>query len=116
MRILITGGAGFIGSAVIRKAIHDGHIICNIDALTYASSLDNLVSVAESNNYYFEHIDLRERKKIDQVLEKFQPDSIIHLAAESHVDRSIDDASNFITTNINGTFNLLESSRNYWES
>ena len=116
MKILITGGAGFIGSAVIRKAIHDGHIICNIDALTYASSLDSLLSVAESNNYYFEHIDLRERKKIDQVLEKFQPDSIIHLAAESHVDRSIDDASNFITTNINGTFNLLESSRNYWES
>ena len=115
MRILITGGAGFIGSAVIRKAIHDGHTVCNIDALTYASSLDSLVSVAESNNYYFEYIDLRERKKIDQVLEKFQPDSIIHLAAESHVDRSIDDASGFITTNINGTYNLLESSRIYWD-
>ncbi len=116
MRILITGGAGFIGSAVIRKAINDGHTVCNVDALTYASSLDNLFSVDQSNNYYFEHIDLRERKKIDQVLEKFQPDSIIHLAAESHVDRSIDDASNFITTNINGTYNLLESSRSYWGS
>ena len=75
MSILVTGGAGFIGSAVIRKAIKNEHTVCNIDSLTYASSLDNLVSVAENNNYYFEYIDLRERKKIDQVLERFQPDS-----------------------------------------
>ena len=116
MRILITGGAGFIGSAVIKEAIFRGHKVLNIDCLTYASCLDNLKSVEKSQNYSFHKTDIRRRAEIDALLNDYQPDAIMHLAAESHVDRSIDGPSDFIETNIIGTFNMLESARSYWES
>lgn len=114
MKLLITGGAGFIGSAVVRTAISRGHEIVNVDCLTYAASLENVASVAESQNYKFEYADIRDRQSIESLFENHQPDAVMHLAAESHVDRSIDAPGDFIETNINGTFNLLECSRKYW--
>lgn len=114
MKLLITGGAGFIGSAVVRAAISRGHEIVNVDCLTYAASLENVASVAESQNYKFEYADIRDRQSIESLFENHQPDAVMHLAAESHVDRSIDAPGDFIETNINGTFNLLECSRKYW--
>lgn len=116
MKILVTGGAGFIGSAVIRKAINYGHNIINVDALTYAACLNNLDEISNNNNYYFEHIDIRNKQDLSRVFHVHQPDCVMHLAAESHVDRSIDAPSDFIETNIYGTFNILEISRVYWES
>lgn len=116
MKILVTGGAGFIGSAVIRTAINLGHSVLNIDCLTYASCLNNLASVRESPNYSFEKKDIRQRFEIEASLMDYQPDAIMHLAAESHVDRSIDAPSDFIETNVIGTFNMLEAARRYWES
>lgn len=110
----MTGGAGFIGSAVIRLAIARGHSVVNLDALTYAACLDNVASVTASPHYAFEHVDIRDRAALDHVFEQHQPDAIMHLAAESHVDRSIDGPSDFIETNITGTFNLLEATRVYW--
>ena len=114
MKILVTGGAGFIGSAVVRLAVSRGHNIVNLDALTYAACLDNVASVSDSPLYAFEHADIRNRDAIDAVLETHKPDAIMHLAAESHVDRSIDGPGDFIETNITGTYNMLEAARAYW--
>lgn len=114
MKLLVTGGAGFIGSAVVRLAIARGHAVVNVDALTYAACLENLASVAESPLYHFEHVDIRDRPALDRVFAAHQPDAVLHLAAESHVDKSIDAPADFIGTNITGTFNLLEAARAYW--
>ena len=115
MKILVTGGAGFIGSAVVRHAIRAGHAVVNVDALTYAACLDNVASVSNSPNYAFEKADIRVRADLDRIFAKHQPDAVMHLAAESHVDRSIDGPKDFIETNVNGTFNMLEAARTYWE-
>ncbi|MBO9395285.1 dTDP-glucose 4,6-dehydratase [Shimia sp. R9_2] len=114
MKILVTGGAGFIGSAVVRQAIAAGHRVVNVDALTYAACLENVASVADSPNYSFAQVDIRDRKALNQVFTTHQPDVVMHLAAESHVDRSIDGPGDFIETNITGTFNMLEAARQYW--
>ena len=116
MKILVTGGAGFIGSAVVRLAIARGHSVVNVDALTYAACLDNVASVSESSQYSFEHADIRDRNALDTIFEKHQPDAVMHLAAESHVDRSIDGPADFIETNVNGTFNILEAARSFWQA
>ena len=115
MKLLVTGGAGFIGSAVVRLAIKRGHEVLNLDALTYAACLENLAEVKESELYRFERCDIRDRDAVQQAIDEFKPDIVMHLAAESHVDRSIDGPSDFIETNINGTFNMLEAARKYWE-
>ena len=114
MKILVTGGAGFIGSAVVRQAIGDGHSVVNLDALTYAACLENVASVADHPNYAFEQADIRDRAALDRVFAAHTPDAVMHLAAESHVDRSIDGPGDFIETNINGTYNMLEAARAYW--
>ena len=114
MKILITGGAGFIGSAVVRQAIRDGHEVVNLDALTYAACLDNVASVSNAPGYTFVQADIRDRALLDTVFATHQPDVIMHLAAESHVDRSIDGPGDFIETNITGTFNMLEAARKFW--
>ena len=116
MKILVTGGAGFIGSAVVRLAIARGHSIINADALTYAACLENVASVVNHPNYVFEQVDIRDRAVLDTVLAKHTPDAVMHLAAESHVDRSIDGPADFIETNVNGTFNMLEAARSYWQA
>ena len=115
MKILVTGGLGFIGSAVIRLAINRGHSILNIDSISYAACIKNLDSINKHSNYRFKKIDIRDKELLNSIFEKYQPDSVIHLAAESHVDRSIAKPNDFIETNINGTFNLLEAARKYWE-
>ena len=114
MKILVTGGAGFIGSAVVRLAVSRGHKVVNLDVLTYAACLDNVASVADSPLYAFEHADIRDRAALDRVFAKHQPDVVMHLAAESHVDRSIDGPGDFIETNITDTYNMLEAARSYW--
>ena len=114
MKLLVTGGAGFIGSAVVRLAIQRGHQVVNLDALTYAACLENVASVVGSPSYAFEQVDIRNRAALDTVFEFHRPDAVMHLAAESHVDRSIDGPGDFIETNITGTFNMLEASRTYW--
>ncbi|UWR35840.1 dTDP-glucose 4,6-dehydratase (plasmid) [Sulfitobacter sp. W027] len=114
MKILVTGGAGFIGSAVVRLAVARGHRVVNLDALTYAACLDNVAEVANSPLYTFEHADIRDRAALDRILKTHKPDAIMHLAAESHVDRSIDGPGNFIETNITGTYHMLEAARAYW--
>ncbi len=114
MKLLVTGGAGFIGSAVVRLAVSRGHQVVNVDALTYAACLDNVAPVADSPLYAFEQADIRDRAALDVVFAKHQPDAVMHLAAESHVDRSIDGPGDFIETNITGTFNMLEAARKYW--
>lgn len=115
MRILITGGAGFIGSAVIRQYINTtSHEIINLDALTYAGNLQSLDSVAASERYTFEHADIRDFEGLEQIFRKHQPDAVMHLAAESHVDRSISGPADFIQTNIVGTYNLIECARKFW--
>ena len=111
MRLLVTGGAGFIGSAVVRQAIADGHEVVNLDALTYAANLANLESVAASNRYAFERADIRDRAALDRIFAAHRPDAVMHLAAESHVDRSIDGPAGFIDTNVIGTCTLLEAAR-----
>lgn len=113
MKLLVTGGAGFIGSAVVRLAVARGHHVINLDALTYAACLDNVASVSDSPNYSFEHVDIRDRAALETVFAHHQPDAVMHLAAESHVDRSIDGPGAFIETNITGTYNLLEAARAY---
>ena len=114
MKVLITGGAGFIGSAVVRLAVAQGHEVINLDALTYAANLENLNSVAHSPLYIFAQSDIRDRASLDHVFGTHNPDMVMHLAAESHVDRSIDAPADFIETNITGTFNLLEAARAHW--
>lgn len=114
MKIMVTGGAGFIGSAVVRLAIARGHEVVNVDALTYAASLDNVASVEQSNLYSFEKADIRDRSAMDRLFTDHRPDAVMHLAAESHVDRSIDGPADFVETNITGTFNMLEAARSFW--
>lgn len=114
MKILVTGGAGFIGSAVVRHAVRAGHSVVNLDALTYAANPENVRPVANSPLYQFEHADIRDRATLDRILEAHAPDAVMHLAAESHVDRSIDGPGDFVDTNITGTFNLLEAARAHW--
>ena len=114
MKLLVTGGAGFIGSAVVRLAVSRGHAVVNVDALTYAACLDNVASVSKSNLYSFEEADIRDRAALERVFVNHRPDAVMHLAAESHVDRSIDGPSDFIETNITGTFNMLEAARAHW--
>ena len=116
MKILITGGAGFIGSAVVRLAVAKGLEVINLDALTYAGLLSNVDTVSEHSNYSFVHADICDRGSLDEILSKFKPDAILHLAAETHVDRSIDDPSAFVETNIGGTFNLLDAALSHWIS
>ncbi|TCT15862.1 dTDP-glucose 4,6-dehydratase [Bibersteinia trehalosi] len=114
MKILITGGAGFIGSAVVRHIInHTQDTVINLDKLTYAGNLESLESVANSPRYHFEQVDICNRAELDRVFTQYQPDAVMHLAAESHVDRSIDGPAAFIETNIVGTYTLLEAARNY---
>lgn len=114
MKLLVTGGAGFIGSAVVRLAVARGHEVVNLDAMTYAANLANVASVAQSNLYSFEKADIRDRAALDRIFALHRPDAVMHLAAESHVDRSIDGPADFIETNITGTFNLLEAARAHW--
>lgn len=114
MRILVTGGAGFIGSAVVRLAVSRGHEVVNVDALTYAANPANVADAAASPLYTFEHVDIRDRAALDRVFAAHRPDAVMHLAAESHVDRSIDGPGAFVETNVIGTFNMLEASRHYW--
>jgi dTDP-glucose 4,6-dehydratase len=114
MKLLVTGGAGFIGSAVVRQAIADGHAVVNLDALTYAANLSNLDSVAGSDRYALEKADIRHRAALDRIFAEHRPDIVMHLAAESHVDRSIDGPAAFIDTNITGTYTLLEAARAWW--
>ena len=116
MKILVTGGAGFIGSALVRQAITTGHGVINLDNLSYAASLDNVASVAAHENYCFVQADIRDEDALQQVFAAHQPDAIIHLAAESHVDRSIDGPADFVSTNIVGTYHLLEAALSYWSS
>ncbi len=113
--ILVTGGAGFIGSAVIRHLINDTrHTVINVDKLTYAGNLESLISIGGNPRYHFEQVDICDAGEIARVFYQHQPDIIMHLAAESHVDRSIDGPGEFIQTNIIGTYNLLEQARTYW--
>lgn len=114
MKLLVTGGAGFIGSSVVRLAVSRGHAVVNLDSLTYAASLENVASVEDSPLYAFEHADIRSRSALERIFAKHAPDAVLHLAAESHVDRSIDAPADFIETNITGTFNMLEAARSYW--
>lgn len=114
MKLLVTGGAGFIGSAVVRLAVARGHQVVNFDALTYAAYLQNVAAIADSPLYAFEHADIRDRAALDRIFTAHRPDAVMHLAAESHVDRSIDGPGDFIDTNITGTFNMLEAARKYW--
>ena len=116
MKLLITGGAGFIGSAVIRHIINNTKDeVVNLDKLTYAGNLESLAEVSESSRYAFEKVDICNRAEVDRVLVEHQPAAIMHLAAESHVDRSIDGPAAFIETNIVGTYTLLEAARQYWQ-
>jgi len=115
--ILITGGAGFIGSALIRYIIKNTkHTVVNVDKLTYSGNLESLESIEVSKNYIFEQVDICNENELLRIFRKNQPDIVMHLAAESHVDRSIDDPGDFIQTNIVGTAILLEQSKNYWQS
>lgn len=117
MKILVTGGAGFIGSAVCRYLVKElGHTAINVDKLTYAGNLETLKEIEDSPHYHFEKVDICDRAALDAVLAKHKPDGIMHLAAESHVDRSITGAGEFIQTNIVGTFHMLEAARAYWLS
>lgn len=116
MNILVTGGAGFIGSAVIRYLIEQTeHAVVNVDALTYAGNLESLTAVDSSDRYTFEQADIGDAASMAAILERHQPDAVMHLAAESHVDRSIDGPAAFIQTNIVGTYTLLEAVRHYWK-
>jgi dTDP-glucose 4,6-dehydratase len=113
----VTGGAGFIGSAVVRHLIANTDVtVCNIDKLTYAGNTESLASVADSSRYEFRQVDICDTAALHEIFASFQPDAVMHLAAESHVDRSIDSPSDFIQTNIVGTYSMLEASRRYWST
>lgn len=114
MKILVTGGAGFIGSAVVRLAITRGYAVVNLDALTYAACLENVASVSGSPLYAFEQVDIRDGDAVARVFATHKPDAVMHLAAESHVDRSIDGPGAFIQTNVNGTYEMLNAARAFW--
>jgi dTDP-glucose 4,6-dehydratase len=114
MKLLVTGGAGFIGSAVVRLAVARGYEVVNVDALTYAACLENISQVSSNPNYQFVQADIRDRAALADIFSAHEPDAVMHLAAESHVDRSIDGPGDFIDTNITGTFNVLEAARAYW--
>ncbi|WP_304525797.1 dTDP-glucose 4,6-dehydratase [Halomonas sp. I5-271120] len=115
MKLLVTGGAGFIGSAVIRHIIaNTADSVVNVDKLTYAGNLESLAEVSDSDRYAFERVDICDRNELERVFSVHQPDAVMHLAAESHVDRSIDGPAAFIETNIIGTYTLLEVTRSYW--
>lgn len=116
MKILVTGGAGFIGSALCRYLIKEtDHYVVNLDALTYAGDLSTVAEIASHERYTFVKDDIRDEDALNDVFERYQPDAVMHLAAESHVDRSIDGPDHFIQTNIVGTYNLLQSARKYWD-
>ena len=116
-KIIVTGGAGFIGSAVIRHLIQQSdYTVINLDKLTYAGNLESLKEVDSSPRYHFEQVDICDSLELQRVFEQYQPDIVMHLAAESHVDRSIDGPAAFIQTNIVGTYTLLEAARNYWKN
>lgn len=115
MKLMVTGGAGFIGGAVVRRAIADGHEVVNVDKLTYAACLASLTTVETDPRYAFEQADICDGAAMTRILEAHQPDAILHLAAESHVDRSIDGPGAFVKTNIEGTYTLLQAARGYWE-
>jgi len=117
LKLIITGGAGFIGSALIRYLINTTNtVVMNVDKLTYAGNLDSLVSITDSPQYNFAQVDICDAKALQTIFTEFQPDAVMHLAAESHVDRSIDGPAEFINTNIVGTYTLLEATRNYWQT
>jgi dTDP-glucose 4,6-dehydratase len=117
MKILVTGGAGFIGSNLVRLLIEEKNCeVINLDKLTYAGNAESLADLAEHPNYAFEQVDLCDATALSAVFTKHQPDAVMHLAAESHVDRSIDGPGEFIHTNVVGTYNLLQASLQYWRS
>lgn len=116
-KILVTGGAGFIGSAVVRHLINETECeVANLDKLTYAGNLESLFEISDSGRYHFYHADICDAFELDRILSEFCPDAIMHLAAESHVDRSIEGPASFIHTNIVGTYTLLEATRRYWNN
>ncbi|MCV6638535.1 MAG: dTDP-glucose 4,6-dehydratase [Thiotrichaceae bacterium] len=116
LKLIVTGGAGFIGSAVIRHLINNtDYEVLNLDKLTYAGNLDSLAPVEHNPHYHFSHADICDAEAVSRIFNEFQPDAIMHLAAESHVDRSIDGPAEFMNTNIMGTYTLLEASRHYWQ-
>ena len=116
MKVLVTGGAGFIGSAVVRQAIAAGHEVVNLDALTYAACLANVASIADHPNYVFVQVDICDASAVQSTFDAHAPDVVMHLAAESHVDRSIDGPGAFIETNVTGTYNMLQAARSYWNA
>lgn len=116
MTLLITGGAGFIGSALVRLALAKGLSVVNVDCLTYAANLDNLSSALPHDNYRFEKVDIRNAEAVKRVFQTHRPSHVIHLAAESHVDRSIDGPEDFMSTNVGGTFNMLQAARDYYNA
>ncbi|OAL82414.1 dTDP-glucose 4,6-dehydratase [Acinetobacter sp. SFA] len=116
MKILVTGGAGFIGSAVIRHLVKETeHQVLNVDKLTYAGNLESLISISDHPRYHFSQTDICDHAALTRLFASFEPDVVMHLAAESHVDRSIDGPAEFIKTNIVGTYTLLEAARKYWQ-
>ena len=115
-KVLVTGGAGFIGSAVCRRLVADGAAVLNLDALTYAGNLQSLAMIGNAPNYRFAKVDICDRRAVAEAFETFSPDQVIHLAAESHVDRSITAGDAFIQTNIVGAFSMLEAARAYWQA
>jgi dTDP-glucose 4,6-dehydratase len=115
-KVLVTGGAGFIGSAVCRRLVADGASVLNLDALTYAGNLQSLATIDNAPNYRFAKVDICDRRTVAEAFETFAPDQVIHLAAESHVDRSIMAGDAFIQTNVVGTFSMLEAARAYWQT